>query len=178
MLFFWVLERDVEFVMSGALIEKICYTLSGNLFSYSFVYILIIPFKFSVFSHTFKYFHKHRSRLIWIGGLFFYQFLFPFIKPKSEHFLPLSLIHSLTNWLLFRRLDRCDFCLLRCQLKTSWCVADGDPEEPVDNSLVEILMMRFGRDFKPEFWSRYWSWKLVKLLRLKFGQDFVAKDWS
>ena len=34
-------------------------------------------------------------------------------------------------------------------------VVDVDAEEHVDDSLVEILKLRFGRDFEPEFWSRY-----------------------
>ena len=33
--------------------------------------------------------------------------------------------------------------------------ADVVAEESVDNSLVEILKLRFGRDFKPEIWPRY-----------------------
>ena len=33
-------------------------------------------------------------------------------------------------------------------------VADVDVEERVDDSLVKILKLRFGRDFEPEFWSR------------------------
>ena len=33
--------------------------------------------------------------------------------------------------------------------------ADVVAEESVDDSLVEILKLRFGRDFKPEIWSRY-----------------------
>ena len=36
-------------------------------------------------------------------------------------------------------------------------VADVDAEECVDNSLVEILKLRFGRDFLSCFWSQYWS---------------------
>ena len=47
--FFWVLEGDVEFVVSGPLIEKICYALSGNLFSYSFYYFLREALKKLVF---------------------------------------------------------------------------------------------------------------------------------
>ena len=35
--------------------------------------------------------------------------------------------------------------------------ADVDAEECVDNSLVEILKLRFGRDFLSCFWSQYWS---------------------
>ena len=41
-------------------------------------------------------------------------------------------------------------------------VADVDAEERVDNSFVDILKIRFGRDFESEF---------VTLLKLKFGQD-------
>ena len=32
---------------------------------------------------------------------------------------------------------------------------DVDTEERVDDSLVEILKLRLGKDFEPEFWSRY-----------------------
>ena len=32
---------------------------------------------------------------------------------------------------------------------------DVDTEERVDDNLVEILKLRLGRDFEPEFWSRY-----------------------
>ena len=35
--------------------------------------------------------------------------------------------------------------------------ADADAEECVDNSLVEILKLRFGRDFLPCFWSKHCS---------------------
>ena len=34
-------------------------------------------------------------------------------------------------------------------------VAEVDAEELVDNSLVEILKLRFGRNFEPYFWSQY-----------------------
>ena len=34
-------------------------------------------------------------------------------------------------------------------------VADVDAEERVDDSLVEILKLRFGRYFEPKFWSQY-----------------------
>ena len=57
-------------------------------------------------------------------------------------------------------------------------VADVDDEERVGSSLVEILKLKFGRDFEPCFWSRYWSWSLVKILKFIFGQDFEAGIWS
>ena len=34
-------------------------------------------------------------------------------------------------------------------------VADVDAEERVDDKLVTILKLRFGKDFEPCFWSRY-----------------------
>ena len=34
-------------------------------------------------------------------------------------------------------------------------VADVDAKERVVDSLIEILKLGFGRDFEPEFWSRY-----------------------
>ena len=40
------------------------------------------------------------------------------------------------------------------------CVADVDAENRVDVSCVEILKLRFGRDFESEF---------VTILKLKFG---------
>ena len=36
------------------------------------------------------------------------------------------------------------------------CVADVDTKECVDDSLVEVLKLKFGRDFEPEYLSRYW----------------------
>ena len=47
-----------------------------------------------------------------------------FIGPESDHWLCLSLTHSLTDWLthslLFSELDWCDLEVWRCQLKTCW----------------------------------------------------------
>ena len=34
-------------------------------------------------------------------------------------------------------------------------VADVDAREGVDDSLVEILKLKFGNDFEPEYLSRY-----------------------
>ena len=44
-------------------------------------------------------------------------------------------------------------------------IADVDAEELVNNSLVEILKLSFGRDW-------YWSGSLVKILKYIFGQTF------
>ena len=35
------------------------------------------------------------------------------------------------------------------------CVADVDAKERVVGSLVEVLKLKFGRDFEPEYLSRY-----------------------
>ena len=34
-------------------------------------------------------------------------------------------------------------------------ILDVDIEENADNSLVENLKLRFGREVEPEFWSQY-----------------------
>ena len=148
------------------------------------IFFPILSFTFLLFPLNFPYSLILSNTFINIGvtlsGLEVYFFIHSYSLLSDQSPIIVYPCHSFTHSLTDCCLEDlwCDFCLLRCQLKTSWCVADGDPEEPVDNSLVEILMMRFGRDFKPEFWSLYWSWKLVKPLRLKFGQDFMAKDWS
>ena len=41
-------------------------------------------------------------------------------------------------------------------------IADVDDEERVGNSLVEILKLKFGRDFEVNFWS-------IKTERLRYG---------
>ena len=41
-----------------------------------------------------------------------------FIGPSSDHWLLLSITNSLTHSLLFSKLDWCDPCVWRCQLKT------------------------------------------------------------
>ena len=76
----------------------------------------------------------------------------------SDHWLTLSL---LTNWLTDSCLvDLTDVTLAledaNSKLFDVVSVADDvDTEERVDDSLVEILKLRLGRDFEPEFWSQY-----------------------
>ena len=48
-------------------------------------------------------------------------------------------------------------------------------------NLVEILKLKFGRDFEPEYLLRYWRWRqqekarqLWTILKIKFCQDFEA----
>ena len=40
--------------------------------------------------------------------------------------------------------------------------------------LVNILRLKFGRDFGAEVWSKYWSWSLVQVLWLYFSPYFEA----
>ena len=64
--------------------------------------------------------------------------------------------------LLLRRLDWCDFGFWRCQLKRLDVVshADVDAEECADESLVDILKLKFGWDINVDFWLRFWRWIL------------------
>ena len=57
-------------------------------------------------------------------------------------------------------------------------VADVDAEDPVDDSLVEVLKLKFARDFEPEYLSRYWSYSFVKVLKQISRQDLEAQFWS
>ena len=60
---------------------------------------------------------------------------------------------------------------------------------PTQNFLMLLallmLMLRsgtcwpqFGRDFEPEYLSRYWRWSFVKILKQIFRQDFESEFWS
>ena len=51
-------------------------------------------------------------------------------------------------------------------------VADVDAEEKVVDRFLDVLKLRFCRDFEPRFWWWYWSWSLVKILKYIFGQDW------
>ena len=55
-----------------------------------------------------------------------------FIRPGSDHLLPLSVTDSLTNWLSFRTHDGCEWCQL-------------------PPGLVKILKLKFRQDLKLEF---------------------------
>ena len=55
-------------------------------------------------------------------------------------------------------------------------VADVDVKERVDDSLVEILNLRFGRDFEPEF--DILNLKFCQYLKYIFVQDVEAEIWS
>ena len=60
-------------------------------------------------------------------------------------------------------MDLTDETFKRCQLEASWCFSVA--EESVDDSLVEILQQKFGRDSEPEFWSSYQNQNLFKIMK-------------
>ena len=98
-------------------------------------------------------------------------FLF-FIGPESDHCLPLSLTHWLTNWLTDSCLVNLIDVTLACEDANSKLVdvvtiADDDR---VGNNLLQIWTLRFGQKAKLLF--RHWAQGLVKVLMLKFRQDF------
>ena len=119
-----------------------------------------------------------------------------FIGPESDHWLCLSLTdwltHSLTNSLLFSKLDWCDPGMWRWQLKTCcYCLAmlvnhwltdwltywllfsRLDDEDRVCNRLLQIWELRYGHKAKLLF--RLWAQGLVKTLKLKFRQDLYGE---
>ena len=67
-------------------------------------------------------------------------------------------------------------------------IADIDAEERVDDSLEEIMKLKFGQksylkisklnfdqDFELNCWWRLWEWDMVILLKLKFDWDSEGK---
>ena len=62
-----------------------------------------------------------------------------FIRPESDHWLPLSLTHSLTLWRLVDLIDLTLACEdANSKLVEGVAVANDDAEKRVDNSLVQI----------------------------------------
>ena len=99
-----------------------------------------------------------------------------FIGPESDHCLPLSLTHSLTNWLLFSKLYWCDPGVWRYQLKTCWCWNNklnvcSDFEQKVCQDFEVEVQAKFEAGvwsvffcwcfveywIQDESWSRFWS---------------------
>ena len=99
-----------------------------------------------------------------------------FIGPESDHWLCLSLTHSLNS----RFVNLIDVTLAfedaNSKLVEVVTVADVDDEDRVGNSLLQIWKLRFGHKVKLLF--KLWAQGLVKILRLKFRQDFDAEVWS
>ena len=121
-----------------------------------------------------------------------------FIGPESDHWQCLSVTDSLTDWLLFSKLDWCDPGVWRCLLQTRgcyccWCwwwglllqqfVADLEAEVwsqiltfvQTLSTLVKILKLKFRQDFEAEVWSVFCCWCLVEVTKFNLGQYFEAR---
>ena len=99
-----------------------------------------------------------------------------FIGPESDHCSPLSLTHSLTNWLTHSCLVNLIDVTLMCEHANSRLVevvtvAYVDAEDHVGNSLL-IWELTFGH--KTNLLFRLWAQGLVKILKLEFVQHFAA----
>ena len=95
----------------------------------------------------------------------------------------LSVTESLTNSLLFSKLDWCEDD--NSKLVEVVTVTHVDDEKRADNSLVQIWKVKFGHKVKFLFilwaqgfkvWSRFWSWFLVKILKMS-DQDLCKNLW-
>ena len=76
-----------------------------------------------------------------------------FVRPKSDRWLPLSVTHSLLSQSDYCLVDLTDVTLAfedaKSKLLDVVSIADVEAEERVDYGLVEILKLRFGREFEP-----------------------------
>ena len=68
-----------------------------------------------------------------------------FIGPESDHCLPLSLTHSLTDSVTFSKLNWCNPGVWRYQLKTCWCC---------NCCWWGSCWQQFAADFEAEVWSK------------------------
>ena len=72
-----------------------------------------------------------------------------FIGPESDHWLPLSLTHSLTLWRLVDLIDLTLACEdANSKLVEVVTVADVDDEDRVGKSLLQIWKLRLGHKAK------------------------------
>ena len=90
------------------------------------------------------------------------------IGPESDHWLCLSLTHSLTDSLTHCRLANFIDVTLACEdgnskLVEVVTVADVDDKDCIGNSLLQILKLRFGQK------------TFVQTLSIRFGQDFEVE---
>ena len=78
------------------------------------------------------------------GKTMMHEISLVFIRPESDHWLPLSLTHSLTPWRLVDLIDvtlACEDANSKLDVVT---VADVDDEGRFGNSLLQIWKLRFG----------------------------------
>ena len=98
-----------------------------------------------------------------------------FIKPKSDHCLPLSMI----GWLTDQRFGDLTDLTLADEHGYSILVKDLNYDNVGEFKWVlKILKLKLDQDFETQVWSRLWSWILVKILRLRFGQYLEAEFWG
>ena len=90
------------------------------------------------------------------GKTMMHEISLVFIRPESDHWLPLSLTHSLTP---LRLVDLIDVTLACKDANSKFVevviVADVDDEDRVGNSLFQIWKLRFGHKAKLLF--RHWT---------------------
>ena len=128
-----------------------------------------------------------------------WHFFHPFLSDPSPiiGYACHSLTNSLTNSLLFSKLDWCIPGVWRFQLKTYWCcnccwrgscwqqfVADFEAEVYSKSlTFVQTLSTRSCQDFEVEvqarFEARVWSisfcWCFVEVMKLNLGRDSEAR---
>ena len=96
------------------------------------------------------------------------------IGPESDHWLCLSLTHSLTNSLLFSKLDRCDPGVWRCQLKTCLCCNCcwlGSCWSSVSQSSFDFSVFRALQSCQ---WQRQWQRDKDSFLDLERFSDLLT----
>ena len=106
----------------------------------------------------------------------FLVFNFIFIGPESDHWLCLSVTPS-ENWLLFNKLDACEWCQLlddACSSESvlstidKWC--QTLLKSCVDKILAKISASQFGQEEG--------CWYLVQILKFMLGLDSEDEIWS
>ena len=91
------------------------------------------------------------------GKTMMHEISLVFIRPESDHWLPLSLTHSLTPLRLVDLIDVTLACKdANSKLVEVFAVADIDAADHVGNTLLQTWELRFGHcsDFEHKVWSR------------------------
>ena len=102
------------------------------------------------------------------------------IGPESDHWECLSVTHSLTNWLLFSKLDWCGPGVQRYQLKmlATVCYRFGSWRLVLKLNFCSDFEHKVGQDFEVEVQARFWSWSLFIILPLMFCRGYEVESWS
>ena len=109
--------------------------------------------------------------ILFVMMVIYWQRLYVFIGPESDHWLCLSLTHSLTDWLTHSCLVNLIDVTLACEDANSKVVnvVTVADEDRVGNNLLRIWKLRFCQKTKLLF--RLQAQGMVKILKLKFRQD-------